>query len=103
VDDEEFKANVMRGFESLEEAVEVIRVDLQADIQHLDGRLGAVVARLDEQDNLHERLMQKIDRLSQHVALSAQASEQALDAITLLARRVTRLEHPDGDFPTGKA
>jgi hypothetical protein len=101
--DDEFKANVMRGFESLKEGIEVVRSDLQADIRYLDGRLDAVVARLDEQDNLHERLMQKIDRLSQHVALSAQASEQALDAITLPARRVTRLEHPGGEAPQGKA
>ena len=66
-------------------------------------RLDAVVARLDEQDNASDALGHKVDRLSLKVdSLSvevrnlAAATEQALNSVTALSRRVTRLEHPQG-------
>jgi tetrahydromethanopterin S-methyltransferase subunit G len=96
VDDDEFKRLVLERLDEIDRRME-------SDRLHVDRRLDAVVARLDEQDLFIERLMEKVDRLGTQVGLVAQASEQALDAITRLSKRVTRLEHPDGDFPSGQA
>jgi len=96
VDDDEFKRLVLERLDEIDRR-------MRDDRRHLDRRLDAVVARLDEQDLFIERLMDKADRLGTQVGLVAQASEQALDAITRLSKRVTRLEHPDGDFPSGQA
>jgi tetrahydromethanopterin S-methyltransferase subunit G len=96
VDDNEFKRLVLERLDEIDRRVE-------SDRLHVDRRLDAVVARLDERDLFIERLIEKVNRLGTQVGLVAQASEQALDAITRLLKRVTRLEHPDGDFPSGQA
>jgi methyl-accepting chemotaxis protein len=110
VGDDEFKRLVLERLDALDtrmgqlEAVSQGTQDtVNLQTTHLDRRLDAVVARLDEQDLFIERLMEKVDRVGTQVGLVAQASEQALDAITRLSKRVTRLEHPDGDFPSGSA
>jgi methyl-accepting chemotaxis protein len=110
VDDDEFKRLVLERLDALDTRMEGLEAVWQAthdvvnrQFAHVDRRLDAVVARLDEQDLFIERLMEKVDRLGTQVGLVAQASEQALDAITRLSKRVTRLEHPDGDFPSGQA
>ena len=95
MDDDEFKRLVLERLEALDSRI-------QDDRRHLDRRLDAVVARLDEQDLFIERPMAKADRVGTQMGLVAQASEQALDAITRLSKRVTRFEHPDGDFPSGQ-
>jgi len=77
VTDDEFKAAVMKRFDAV------------------DARLNAIVARLDEQDAGHDRLLEKVDRMSHAVRDALDASEQALSSITTLSRRVLRLEYPD--------
>jgi len=57
-------------------------------------RLDAIVNRLNEQDAAMDTLMSKIDRNSTLAAAAAQASEQALTALTSLSRRVSKLELP---------
>ena len=84
MDDEEFKAMVLSRFD---------QIDRRFD--HVDGRLDAIVRRIDEQDSAHDRLLDKVDRLSVAVRQSLEASETALSSITHLSRRVTRLEKPD--------
>jgi hypothetical protein len=58
----------------------------------LDRQLQAIVARLDEQDMGHERLMGKVDRLS----VLARAGEEAMTSLDALARRVAKLEAARG-------
>jgi hypothetical protein len=77
VDDEEFKKLVLERFDALDARI-------RTDREHLDHRLDAVVARLDEQDTAHDRLIEKVDRLSVAVRQSLDASEQALTAVTNL-------------------
>ena len=54
----------------------------------IDRQLQAIVARLDEQDAGHDRLMAKVDRLS----LLSRAGEEAMTSLDALSRRVARLE-----------
>jgi hypothetical protein len=88
VDDEEFKKAVLARLDALEGAVQEHRV-------HLDRRLDAVVARIEEQDVVQDRLSESMSRLTTAVRDSLAASEQSLNAVTNLGRRVWRLEHPD--------
>jgi len=95
MDDEEFKTAVLNSLEKLEMKVGELESDASANMEHMDKRLDAIVARLDEQDAGYDRLNDKVDRLSVAVRNSLEASEQALSAVTNIGRRVTRLEHPD--------
>ena len=54
----------------------------------IDRQLQAIVARLDEQDAGHDRLMAKVDRLS----LLSRAGEEAMTSLDALSRRVAKLE-----------
>ncbi|MEM8555954.1 MAG: hypothetical protein AAGF71_14155 [Pseudomonadota bacterium] len=72
------------------------KVDAIADEQKAHRvRLDAIVARIDEQDTVQDRLIEKVDRLSHAVRDGLQASEEALNAVTMLGRRVRKLEFPD--------
>ncbi|MGR3503433.1 hypothetical protein [Pseudaestuariivita sp.] len=58
-------------------------------------RLDAIVTRLDEQDQSHDRLMGKVDRLSVKVdqlSVLARAGEEAMTSLDALSRRVAKLE-----------
>ena len=54
----------------------------------IDRQLQAIVARLDEQDAGHDRLMAKVDRLS----LLSRAGEEAMTSLDALSRRVAKLK-----------
>ena len=88
MDDDEFKKAVLARLDAVEGAVHEHRM-------HLDRRLGAVVARIEEQDVVQDRLSESMSRLTSAVRDSLAASEQSLNAVTNLGRRVWRLEHPD--------
>ena len=70
-------------------------VHLEAGQAKAAQQLSAIVARLEEHEHLFDRVFHKLDRLTTHVATAAQASEEALNAITGLTRRIIKLEHPD--------
>ena len=102
MDDDEFKAAVIRGLDSLgsrmgdrESKVSSMQAGIGAHAEHFDKRLDGIVARLDEQDLAYDRMSEKVDRLGVSVRQSLEASEQVLASVTNLGRRVTRLEHPD--------
>ena len=88
MDDDAFKKEVI-------DRLGAIETTMVSDREHLDRRLDAVVSRLEEQDVAYDRLVEKVNRLGVAVQQSLEASEQALSAITPLARRVHKLEHPD--------
>ena len=69
MEDEEFRARVLEVLEALSSGQ--AKLGLQLD---------AVVSRLDEQDVVADRLMEKLDRLTNQVSISWQAAEQAIDA-----------------------
>ena len=92
MDDEEFKNAVIGALGSLESKIDDIRQDMETEQRHLDHRLDAIVSRLEEQDSAYDRLNEKVDRLGLAVRQALEAGEQALNAITPLSRRVTRLE-----------
>ncbi len=77
-------------FDRLDSAID----GLVDTLEKADARLNAIVARLAEQDAAYDRLNEKVDRLASAVRDSLVASEQALNAITPLSRRITRLEQP---------
>ncbi|MGR3469139.1 MAG: hypothetical protein ACU0CI_14800 [Shimia sp.] len=61
----------------------------------LDRQLTAIVARLDEQDASHDRLMGKVDRLGVKVdqlSVLSRAGEEAMTSLDALSRRVAKLE-----------
>ncbi|MEO1179146.1 MAG: hypothetical protein AAFV87_18920 [Pseudomonadota bacterium] len=103
MDDDEFRNRVLQELAVLSTNQIALGEQVSEFSSRVDTRLDAIVSRLDEQDIAHERLMQKVDRLSHHVSLASQASEQALDSLTFLSRRVARIEHPDGDPPAREA
>ena len=97
--DDEFKAAVLARFDAMDRRFDAVDARLDAVDRRFDAmsrRLDAMIARLDEQDVVADGLSAKIDRLAVSVRASLEASEQALNAVMALGRRVTRLEHPEG-------
>ena len=84
MDDEAFRETVLAALRQLE-----------AGQAKSANQFAAIVARLDEQEHLFDRVFHKLDRLTTHVSTAAEASEQVLNSSTTLTRRVIRLEHPD--------
>ena len=112
MDDNEFRETVLAALRHLEagqakastqlSAVDARLGHFEARLSHFEAgqakaanQLSAIVARLDEHELLFDRVFHKLDRLTTHVSTSAEASEQALNSITTLTRRVIKLEFPD--------
>ena len=103
MDDEEFKKQVLSELAALSHNLVALDARVSERFDLVERRMDAIASRLDEQDAAYDRLNEKVDRLALAVRQSLEASEQALNAITPLSRRVWKLENPGGDTSTGRA
>jgi hypothetical protein len=79
VGDEEFQKAVMARFD------------------HLDGRINALHARMDEVDSTLDDLLRDQSALRTTVYESIDVARRAIERVHEMNRRLIRLEHPDKD------
>lgn len=101
--DEDFQAQVLAHLSAFGQRFDAMdrRFDaIDARLDAMDGRFNAIHRRLDEQDATLDVLIGKVDRVAQLARSASEASEQALNGVIALNRRVSALERgrrPEGD------